>query len=52
MARKVIRQSTESGILSEVNWLPVYWADWMISSSLLERKSYTLVLPVERVSVM
>merc|ERR1712098_228628 len=41
------RSNTVSGILSEVSWLPVSWVVWTRSSSSLEPRSFTSVLPPE-----
>jgi len=52
IAVKARSRSTVSGIPSEASWLPVSLVDWTISLLHLARRSSTLVLLVERLSVM
>jgi len=48
----VRKQNIEFGILSDQNWLLVFWVVWIKSISNLERRCCTLVLQVERVLAM
>lgn len=55
LSRAVLKErrlSTGFGILSEVNLLLVFWADWIIFISRLERRFSIWVLRAERASVM
>ena len=50
-ASKTRRSNIAYGILSGVNWQRVYWVVWIGFSLNLEKRSYTSVLLVARVSV-